>query len=121
MLSRTVTLAVTAAVLALVLILAGPAACNKIRSMGAQARLQEERGQAFGNSAADAIAVQGAAAARERAAEELTRTNEQEIRNAQGATEAVDPAVRDAGRRSLCRRPAYRDSEQCRLLAAGPR
>jgi hypothetical protein len=121
-LSRGVTLGVAAAILAPVLLIAGPAACNKIRSMKAQAELQEEQSQALGNSARDAIATQGAAAARERESDQLTRSNEEEIRNAKGASEAVDPAVRDAGRRSLCRRAAYRDSDECRrLLGAPPR
>lgn len=101
------------------ILIAGPTACNKIRSMGAQGRLQQGQTEALSNSAGDAIAAQGAAAARERASEELTRTNEEEIRNAKGADAQVDPAVRDAGMRSLCRRAAYRDSERCRLLAAG--
>jgi hypothetical protein len=119
-LSRGVTLGIAAAILALVLLIAGPPACNKMRSMAAQARLQEEQMDAQGNSARDAIATQGAASARERASEDLTRTNEEEIRNAQGASDPVNPAARDAGLRALCRRAAYRDSERCRMFRTDP-
>jgi hypothetical protein len=120
-LSRGVTLGIAGAILLLVLLFAGPAACNAIRTKGAQVRLQGEQIDALGNSAKDAIATQGAASARERASEDLTKTNDEEIRNADGASDKVNPAVRDAGRRSLCRRPSYRDKPECRgLLGPGP-
>lgn len=115
-LSRALTLALVAGVLALVLILAGPAACNKIRSLRAQAELQQGQSEALGNSARDAIATQGEAHRREAESEALTKSNEKEIRDAPGADDAVNPAVRDAGLRSLCRRAAYRDSERCRMF-----
>lgn len=95
--------------------------CQRERTQAAQSRVERGQTEALSSSAKDAIAAQGAAAARERASEELTRTNEKEIRNAEGADAEVHPAVRDAGLRSLCRRAAYRDSERCRLLAAGAR
>jgi hypothetical protein len=119
-LSRGVTLGIAAAIVILVLLLVGPAACNAIRSKGAQVRLQGEQIEALGNSAKDAIATQGAAGDRERASEELSRTNEEEIRNADGASEVVKPGVRDAGRRSLCRRASHRHKPECRgLLGPG--
>ena len=43
----------------------------------------------------------------------LSPRYEKEIRNAKGADAPVDPAVRDAGLASLCRRAAYRSSERC--------
>jgi len=94
--------------------------CQEARQRAAESRLQRGQAGALSDSAADAIgAVQGAAA-RERAEEELTRRNEREIRDAPGASDAVNPAVRDAGLASLCRRAAYRDSERCRLRGAPP-
>lgn len=90
--------------------------CSNGRQEAAQARVSTGQADAFANSAADSIAVQQAASGRERASEDQSRTNEKEIRDAQGANDAVNPAVRDAGVRSLCRRAAYRDSPRCKLL-----
>ena len=118
---RTMAMALIIVALLVTIVIAAPAACNKIRSMGAQSRVDKGQIEALSNSAVDAIGTQGASAARERASQTLTRANEKEIRNAKGADAQVDPAVRDAGLRSLCRRAAYRDSERCRLLAAHPR
>jgi hypothetical protein len=84
-------------------------------------RVERAQGDAMSNSAADAIATQSAAAVRERASEELGRTNSEEIHNAEGAKVEVNPAVAGAGRRALCMRDAYRDSERCKLLRAAPR
>lgn len=91
---------------------------QKSRTAAAESRLQQGQTEALSNSAKDAIATEGAAAAQERASEDLTRTNQEEIRNAKGADAAVNPAARDAGLRAVCRRAAYRDSQRCRLLAA---
>jgi hypothetical protein len=116
--SRTIIGAIVLAALLLLLVLAGPAACNKIRSLGAQNRLNQEQTEALANSAADAVATQGVANKREGDSETLTRSNEKDIRNAPGATDPVNPAAHDIGLRSLCKRAAYRDSERCRLLSA---
>jgi Flp pilus assembly protein TadB len=94
--------------------------CDKHRSQAAQGRVDRGQTEALSNSAADAVDTLGNAAAREGASEDLTRSNEQEIRNAPGAKAPVDPAARAAGLRSLCRRAAYRDSEQCRMLKPRP-
>lgn len=93
---------------------------EKSRAQGAQARVDHAQTAAMTNSAADAVNTAGAAADRETQSEDLTRSNQQEIRNAQGANDPVNPAVRDAGLRSLCRRAAYRGSERCRLLQPRP-
>jgi flagellar biosynthesis/type III secretory pathway M-ring protein FliF/YscJ len=94
--------------------------CDKRRAQAAQSRLERAQGDAQANSAADAVNTISRSGEAQAASEELTRKNEQEIRNAKGAGDAVDPAVRDAGIRSLCRRAAYRDSERCRLLKPNP-
>lgn len=111
------------AILAGLILLAviGPAACQRIRSMGAQTRLNQGQTEALGNSAADAVKTQGEANQRETESEKLSRSNEKEIRNAPGANDPVNPATRDAALRSLCRRAAYRDSERCRVFQAPAR
>lgn len=114
-------LAIAVAVLSLVLLIVGPAACQKIRSLGLEKRVAQEQLDAHGASAVDAIDTAGNVSAVERAADDLTRSNEKEIRNAQGADTRLDPDAQRAGLRALCRRPSYRDSERCRLLEPGAR
>ena len=104
------------AVFLLGLILLGVNQCQKRQSMGVQSRVDQGQAGAADNSAADAVQTQGQANARERTSEDLSRTNEKEIRNAPGANDPVNPAARDAGLRSLCRRAAYRDSQKCKLF-----
>jgi flagellar biosynthesis/type III secretory pathway M-ring protein FliF/YscJ len=111
---------------ALVLLIAavvfiGPAMCQKIRSQGAQSRMDAEQGNAMSNSAADAVGTVARSGEEAAASEELTRENEKEIRNAQGADERVGAGVNAAGLRSLCRRAAYRDHPRCRVFNAPAR
>lgn len=106
------------AMIALLIALIGPATCRKLNGEAARARLGEESATAASRNGEDAVATVGAAARREQQSGELTQTNEREIRNAQGADARLDPAVRDAGLGGLCRRPAYRDDERCRLRRA---
>ena len=103
------------AIMVLLIALAGPAACRKLNHEAARARLGEASAQAASRNGEDAVATVGTAARREQQSDALTRDNEKEIRDAQGADVRLDPAVRDAGLGGLCRRPAYRDSERCRL------
>ena len=109
------------AMIALLIALAGPAACRKLNSESARARLGEESARAASRNGEDAVATVGAAARREQQSDALTRDNEREIRDAQGADARLDPAVRDAGLGGLCRRPAYRDDQRCRLRRIAPR
>lgn len=108
-------------VLLLILAAVGPSGCRRIAYESARARLGEEAARAASASGRDAVATVGEAARRETQSADLTRTNELEIRNAQGADARVDPAVRDAGLGGLCRRPAYRDDQRCRLRRAAAR
>ncbi len=89
--------------------------CQQDRQRAAEAKLERGQAGAAQESAKDAIATQGNVSAAQAAGEDLTRSNDKEIRDAKGADAAVDPAVRDAGLASLCRRAAYRDTERCRL------
>lgn len=86
------------------------------RTQAAQARVERAQGKAASQSAHDAIRTVVAAGEREAASEQLTRTNETEIRHAKGADVRVDPAVASTGMLALCRREAYRSSERCRVF-----
>lgn len=107
-------IAIAVAVLALII---GPMlvvrSCDKRHSQAAQERVEDSQAQAASNSAADAIATVSASGRNEAASEELTRSNEKAIRAADGANDAVNPSVRDAGLASLCRRKAYRNDPKC--------
>lgn len=101
-------------VLVLAAVLLGPAACQKIRSLEAQGRMNKEQGAGFTNSASDAVETTGAAGKRETGSEELTRTNERDIMNADGAGDKINPATNRAGRTALCKRIAYQNDPQCK-------
>ncbi len=96
----------------------GVTQCQKRRSQAAQGRVNAEMGSAYQNSVTDAVAAAGEANKRETESEALTRSNERTIRDAQGANDAVNPGVRDAGFASLCRRPSYRNSPDGRVRCA---
>ncbi len=83
------------------------------RNSKAEARLAKNQAEAAAQSGADAVNTVGKAGEREATSADLTRTNDAEIRNAQGADAAVDPAVRDAGFASVCRRAANRNDPKC--------
>jgi hypothetical protein len=92
--------------------------CQQARVRAAEQRVQTEQGKAQTQSARDAIGTQEKANERERQSEELTRSNEREIPNAEGANDRVNPSVNAAGLRALCRRQVYRDTERCRMFRA---
>lgn len=94
----------------------GVTQCDKRRNQADQARVDSAQSGAASNSAADAIGTVTAAGERETASEGLTRSNEREIRAAEGAAERVKPGVNYAGRAALCRREAYRNSPDCKVM-----
>ncbi|MFC0204744.1 hypothetical protein [Novosphingobium soli] len=111
-------------VLALVLvavILFGVERCQRARQAGKEAALSAKQGEAALGSGKDAVGAVGAVSGRSSASDDLTRENDDAIRKAPGAEAAVDPRLRDAGLDSLCKRAAYRDSEQCLQRAAAGR
>ena len=67
-------------------------------------------------SGQDAANTVGNRADADTAEDDLTRSNHDEIRKADGASAPVAAPVRDAGLRALCRRAAYRDSQRCAEL-----
>jgi biopolymer transport protein ExbB/TolQ len=105
---------VVGAILIIVLASFALAQCQKRRSEAAQSRVERSQAEAASNSAADAIGTVAASGKAEAASEELTRSNERDIRNAEGAGDSVKPAVRDAGIAALCRRKAYANDPRCR-------
>lgn len=112
-LTRQTILIIVLVALAALLIFAGPAACRKWQSERAQARVERSQAEAASNSAADAVATVARAGEATAASEQLTRSNEREIRGAQGADVRVGAGVNAAGRAALCRREAYRHDPKC--------
>jgi uncharacterized protein YdbL (DUF1318 family) len=90
--------------------------CDKRRDEKAQGKVDSAQSDAATNSAADAINTVSEAGQRETASEELTRDNDREIRAAEGAAERVKPGVDYAGRRALCKRPAYVNDPKCKVF-----
>lgn len=85
----------------------------------AEARLGRNQAEAAAQSGAGAVNTVGAAGDREAAGDALTRSNEEDIRNAEGADAEVARPVADAGLAALCRRAAHRDSPRCVRLRDG--
>jgi hypothetical protein len=86
----------------------------------AEAKLRGNQVEAAQESGKDAVNTVGAAGEREAASADLDRTNEGDIRNAEGADAAVAAPVRDSGFASLCRRASYREHPKC-VQRANPR
>lgn len=86
----------------------------------AEARLGRNQAEAAAESGSDAVNTVGAAGDREAASDALTRSNEEEIRHAEGADAAVADPARTAGLRALCRRASYRGKPEC-VQFADPR
>lgn len=100
------------------LLVFGVRQCEKRRSQASQSRVEHSQAEAASNSAADAIGTVARSGESERASEDLTRSNEKDIRNAQGANERVGAGVDVAGRRALCLRDAYRNRPECRMFGS---
>lgn len=61
----------------------------------------------------DAVGITAADAKADATTSNINRENENAIRNAPGAEDAVNPELAAAGRRGLCRYAAYRDRPEC--------
>lgn len=95
--------------------------CRQAAQRAAQSKVDRGQAGAARESAADAVNSVGNVSEAQRESEDLTRSNEREIRNAEGANDRVNPGVRDAGIRSLCRRAASRNDPRCRVQPAPAR
>ena len=69
--------------------------------------------EAATDSGRDAVGTVAGHARTSEQIDNLTRSNAHDIFEAEGAGAPVATGVRDAGKRSLCKRAAYRDSQQC--------
>jgi hypothetical protein len=109
---------VIATVVGAVLLIAGLSLlvhqCDVRRSKAAQSRVERSQAAAASNSAADAVGTVAASGEAAAASEDLTRANERDIRGAQGSSDKVNPAARDAGLTALCKRPSYKDDPRCK-------
>lgn len=83
------------------------------RKAAAEARASAEYAAGRADAAADAAAIADQAHSAATASETLTRKNADEIHAAPGADQRLDPALNDAGRRGMCRRPSYRATAEC--------
>lgn len=109
------TMMLLAGIIALMLLAATVPGClSKWRSERAQSRVDASQAEAAQDSAKGAIETVAASGERERASDDLTRDNAREIRAAPGAGERVNSGVDLAGRRALCRRPAYANDPKCK-------
>jgi hypothetical protein len=108
-------------VLILALLAFGVRQCDKRRDQAAQSRMERSQAEAAAESAKDAIGTVSRSGEAAAASEELTRSNEKEIRNAQGADERVGAGVNAAGLRALCLRHTYRNDPRCRVFKPSPK
>jgi ABC-type protease/lipase transport system fused ATPase/permease subunit len=88
--------------------------CDKRHARAAQSRVERSQAQAASNSAADAIGTVARSGEASAASEDLTRSNGEQIRAADGANQKVGAGVDAAGRAALCRRQAYANDPKCK-------
>lgn len=81
----------------------------------AEARLGRNTTEAAQQSGQDAVNTIGAAGEREAASDALTRSNDRDIRNAEGSSTIVAAPADKAGRAAVCRRLANRNDPACRV------
>lgn len=87
--------------------------CQAERGAKTAEKVAQGQAQAAQQSGKDAVDTVGKRAAEKAEADKITKENADAIDQAEGSRDAVNPAVRDAGLRSLCRRPEYRRNPKC--------
>jgi len=107
---------VAGGILIVALLLFGVSQCQKRRNAASQARVEQSQAQAAQDSAKDAINTVAASGERESASEDLTRSNDKDIRAAEGANQRIPTGVDVAGRKALCRRAAYANDPKCKAV-----
>jgi hypothetical protein len=108
--SRTIIAAIVAGVLLLVIILAGPAACNKIRGQKKQIEVSKGQAGAAIDSGAEAMNTVSAVDRADKETDQAVKEATDEIRKAKPGYS------NDAALRAACRLRQYRDSERCAAL-----
>ena len=86
----------------------------------AEARLGRNQAEAALQNGVDAVGAVGKQQASEAVTDTLTKENDNAIRSASGASAPVDPALRDAWLRSVCRRRSARGDPKCVQYAPSP-
>lgn len=87
------------------------------QSAKVEVKLKDNQVEAALESGTDAVNTIGDQGGNEAAIDELTEGNRNEILGSDGAGALVDPDVRAAGLRSLCRRAAYKQRDECLQFA----
>lgn len=98
----------------------GPAACNRIRGLEAQTKVDQGQSNAFHASAGDAVSTVSNVATNQAASEDLTRRNTEEITHAKGADTRLDPELNAAFVRAACRRASAAHDPKCGLQHIDP-
>lgn len=99
--------------LLLAVIVFGVTQCQNARNSATESRVSRSQTGAALDSGADAVGAVGAVSGRNSATDKITMENDDAIDTAQGAHDPVNPAVRDAGLGSVCRRAAYHSDPKC--------
>lgn len=86
---------------------------QRTRSAKTETRLATGQTGAALESGTDAVNTVGNRMDADAASDRITQENEDGIRSAEGANEAVAAAVGNAGLAGLCRRNAYRSKPEC--------
>lgn len=83
------------------------------RDAKTEARLGRNQAEAALEAGRDAVETTSGQAKAERADDKLSEENEDAIQSAPGADAPVDPALRGAALRSLCKRRVYLNHPKC--------
>ena len=108
-----VKLSLVAAAALIVLALLGWHEWRAMRTAKVETRLATGQAGAALASGRDAANTIGNRMEADASTDTVTRENDHAIRTAPGADASVDPALRDAALRGLCRRAAYRHDPKC--------
>ena len=91
------------------------------QAAGLKDRVEKGQGDAFRNSAVDAIDAQGDVHANDAATDKLGDEHEKTIRTAPGADQPISGDLNRAGRRGMCDYKANRNKPECRVQLHNPR
>lgn len=101
------------AVIALIAGIFAVRSCQSAQTASTREKLSTGQAGAAIASGQDSVNTIGNRMDADAATDTITRENDDAIRNAKGADAPVDPAVRDAGLASLCRRASYSGNPKC--------
>ena len=93
---------------------------GRANQRAAEAQTSSAMSGARAGSAAEAGKILDGAHADATTSEALSRENADAIAQAPGADQRLDPGLNDAARRGMCKRRAYRHSDECVQLLGEP-